>query len=322
MRYSPRKLAKLHEKMKYLSTDSWRGWCDAVYWCDDGPHGNMWFRGGDVVFCKIDEVLRFFESVRLTRRKIILVTGEGDLPCDSFRQKFLPANVAHWFATNVTQRNPRVSALPLGLGSTRSPTTLHAAEIACSREAGAQRDRWLYVNFRSDTNPAIRQPAFQYFKDHPGVGEWITFQPPLERGNNAKFLDALVRHRFVLCPPGNGVDTHRMWESLLAGAIPVVIRSLAMEPFSHLPVLFVDDYRQVTRELLGEALRRIEVPAAPSLETENKFWGDQIRSAENELAGREMMGWGQWVGASVAYGAGMMRRLCRTVKPSGTQVDD
>ena len=85
------------------------------------------------------------------------------------------------------------------------------------------------------------------------------------------------------------------------------------------PVLFVDDYRQVTKEVLSEALTRIVVPEAPSPETESVFWGNQIRLAENELAGREMMPWVQWVGASVAYGAGMMRRLCGAGNSAGEQ---
>ena len=39
-------------------------------------------------------------------------------------------------------------------------------------------------------------------------------------------LDSLMReHRWVLSPRGNGVDTHRTWESLYRGAYPVVAES-------------------------------------------------------------------------------------------------
>jgi hypothetical protein len=86
----------------------------------------MDFAGGEVVFCKIDEILSFFERLRLTRRRVVLVTGQGDFPCDPFRQSFLPGNVVQWFATNVTQAHSRITALPLGLGSPSSPTTLTA----------------------------------------------------------------------------------------------------------------------------------------------------------------------------------------------------
>ena len=294
--------------MSYLTTDSWRGWCDAVFWCDDGPHGNMGFRAGDIVFCKIDAVLGFFERLRLTRKLIILVTGEGDFPCDEFRQKFLPANVTWWFATNVTCSHPRVSPLPLGLGSPQSGMTLRAEEISGMRAEGRPRDRWLYVNFRPDTNPRVRQPVFDDFQCRSKSGDWITFQPPSERGTNAGFLGELIRHRFVLCPPGNGVDTHRMWEALLAGAVPVVLRSRAMEPFAHLPILFVEDFRRVTKELLEAALQKHpNPPPVPPLMTSD-FWQEKIRDAAAGRAENPLMGWSEWIGESLAYGKGMMKR--------------
>ena len=297
--------------MNYVTTDSWREWCDAEFWSDERSLGNMGFRAGDVVFCKIDEALQFFERLRLTRKRIVLVTGQGDLPCDAFRQGFLPANVARWFATNVTHPHPRVTAWPLGLGASGSTVTLRAEEILARRAAGVPRDRRLYVNFRPDTNRAVRQPAFDFFRDNPGAGDWITFQAPSERGTNTLFLEALVRHRFVVCPPGNGVDTHRMWESMLAGAIPVVLRSAAMEPFFHLPILFVDDFRQVTEKLLEEAIARSEVPDEPPAEMGSGFWNNKIRDAGKGLQGSDFMGWGQWVREAASYGAGMIGRRLR-----------
>lgn len=33
------------------------------------------------------------------------------------------------------------------------------------------------------------------------------------------------RYKYVVCPRGNGLDTHRFWETLYRGSIPIVIRS-------------------------------------------------------------------------------------------------
>jgi len=299
--------------MNFVTTDSWREWCDAAFWCDESPRRNEGFRAGDVVFCKIDEVLGFFERLRLTRKRIILVTGEGDLPSDAFRQEFLPANVVRWFATNVTAAHPRATAIPLGLGSPRSAVTLRASDILELRASEIVRDRWLYVNFRPDTNPVVRQPVFEDFQNRSESGEWITFQPPGERGGaNTEFLGELLRHRFVLCPPGNGVDTHRMWEALLAGAVPVVLRSQAMEPFSELPLLFVEDFRQTTKDFLEKAFeKRPEPPDVHPLMT-SEFWNNKIRDAADQLAANPMMGWGEWTSEAFSYGREMLgRRLER-----------
>ena len=40
--------------------------------------------------------------------------------------------------------------------------------------------------------------------------------------NNLEYLKELSKYKFSLCPPGNGLDTHRVWESLLVGTIPIV----------------------------------------------------------------------------------------------------
>ena len=45
----------------------------------------------------------------------------------------------------------------------------------------------------------------------------------IERENKdlVGYLDSLIRYKYVLCPEGNGIDTHRFWETIYAGSIPV-----------------------------------------------------------------------------------------------------
>lgn len=268
----------------------------------------MDFKAADVVFCKIDEVTRFFERLRLTRKKIILVTGEGDLPCDAFRQSFLPPNVVHWFATNVTCSHPRVTALPLGLGSPSCPTTLTGGELTALRELGHRKDGWLYVNFRAETNPRERLIPSEHFQQIAQSSTWVTFENPTQRGENAGYLRQLARHRFILCPPGNGVDTHRMWEAILAAAIPVVKRSEAMEPFRKLPILFVDDFRDVTVELLEKAHHEIRGGVHPEVMTTESYWAESIRAKHAEIHGDGFISRRDWIAESARYGVGMLAR--------------
>jgi hypothetical protein len=41
----------------------------------------------------------------------------------------------------------------------------------------------------------------------------------------ASYLDDMARCRWVLSPPGNGVDCHRTWEALYLGVTPIVLRT-------------------------------------------------------------------------------------------------
>ena len=74
-------------------------------------------------------------------------------------------------------------------------------------------------------------------------------------------LKELRKNRFVVSPPGNGLDSHSTWEALLVGCIPIVASSALDPVYEDLPVWKVNDWRDVTddavkkmeEELLGKA---------------------------------------------------------------------
>ena len=55
---------------------------------------------------------------------------------------------------------------------------------------------------------------------------------------------------FVLCPQGNGIDTHRIWESLYCGSIPIVEDHIGFDQFKNLPIMFVDDFYKISEKSL------------------------------------------------------------------------
>ncbi len=70
----------------------------------------------------------------------------------------------------------------------------------------------------------------------------------------AEHFGSLRKHRFMVSPAGDGLDTHATWEALLAGCIPVVPRSPSDPLFEDLPVWLVDSWEEVT----DEAVLRVE----------------------------------------------------------------
>jgi hypothetical protein len=66
-----------------------------------------------------------------------------------------------------------------------------------------------------------------------------------------------------VCPQGNGVDTHRIWEALALGTIPIV-RTSSIDPlFVDLPVLIVHDWAELNTEDASEKLIRWQAALAP-----------------------------------------------------------
>ena len=68
----------------------------------------------------------------------------------------------------------------------------------------------------------------------------------------------MCNYSFVLSPFGNGYDCHRTWEALCLGAIPIVRAKQFKHLFADLPVLNVDEWSDVTPELLQETIRQFK----------------------------------------------------------------
>ncbi|MCX6957050.1 MAG: hypothetical protein NT164_00675 [Verrucomicrobiae bacterium] len=288
----------------FVRSDLFQKNCDYIYWSNAQPKANTHFKAGDIVFCKTDEVLRLFEHLRLTRKRIVLVTGESDIPCNFFRQQFLPCNVVQWFANNVTHPHPRVTALPLGLGGMQDLVTLNIH----SQKSDISREQWLYINFRPETNCGVRQEIYDSFQARAQQEHWMTFESPKDHGNNEEFLAQLRRHRFVLAPPGNGVDTHRLWEALALGAYPIALRSSVLEPFEALPILFVDHYDEITLDFLKKNFLEFQTKEQNLFMLQMDFWVQKIKDAKLSLKGKEKLTWRKRLEESFLYGLSIIKR--------------
>ena len=103
-------------------------------------------------------------KIRQARNRVVLVSSESDRPItEEFLQR-CPPQIAHWFSTNIQAKNEKLSVLPLGLANSYCGITLKAPLIAAHSRPFAERSRWLYVNFRTTSNPAAREPVLHHFR--------------------------------------------------------------------------------------------------------------------------------------------------------------
>lgn len=58
------------------------------------------------------------------------------------------------------------------------------------------------------------------------------------------------RSKYVLVPRGNGLDTHRVYESMYFNAIPIVLTGQFDHFYEHLPVLIVQSWSEINEEYL------------------------------------------------------------------------
>lgn len=67
------------------------------------------------------------------------------------------------------------------------------------------------------------------------------------------YFDLTAKYQFILCLPGNGIDSHRVWETLYQGSFPVLIRDEWSQSLATLglPILEITDLDELTSGLLN-----------------------------------------------------------------------
>jgi len=89
-----------------------------------------------------------------------------------------------------------------------------------------------------------------------------------------------TRYAFVVSPHGHGLDCHRTWESLTLGNIVIVKRSSLDALYEGLPVVIVDDWREITENNLHRwhVEHRDAFTCAEVLERlTNRYWITRMR---------------------------------------------
>ena len=65
------------------------------------------------------------------------------------------------------------------------------------------------------------------------------------------YWKALLDHKFIISPEGNGIDCHRHYEALMAGCIPILEDNpLIREKYAGCPVLYTKNYLDINERFL------------------------------------------------------------------------
>lgn len=180
---------------------------------------------------------------------IVLITHNGDTNITPDYE--IPECVVKWFAQNVAMTHPKIQSIPIGLENSRWYPKLKKREVMqdyYNQYTGSvlRHSKLVYMNHNVKTNPKERQFLYDHFSKEP----WVTSEEGKNGVNFNGYVESLCSHSFVFCPEGNGIDTHRTWEALYMGCIPIEKRNLNNQYYQELPILFVDSWEDVTEKYL------------------------------------------------------------------------
>jgi hypothetical protein len=175
----------------------------------------------------------------------IIFTGFEDTPIDDFIFDKIPENVLGVFAVNSISFGGKVHPIPYGLQRKLSSSDNRLNVMTKTITDYIQPTKLLYVNHSIKTNPNERMGINEWFIDKP----WSTVDT--YRIDYETFLNKIKNHKFMVCPIGNAIDCHRNWEVLYLKRVPIMKKNKYLEElFYDFPVLFVNEFSEITEELL------------------------------------------------------------------------
>jgi len=208
-----------------------------------------------------ENIIKEFFSTIITKfnNSIILITLETD--GFKIKDEYLKNNkLKHWFTWNKSVDHIKLSTIPIGLNYYRQVHVLK--EFLDNTEK--EKEKLLGINFSPNTNK-IRSKLIE-----KGNNEWNHFCEIIEKKEdekvyyrksiidgkikiqetNIKYYEEISKFKFILSPPGEGIDCHRTWEALYMGCIPIVENSTISDLYKDLPIVVVKNWNEINETFL------------------------------------------------------------------------
>ena len=194
----------------------------------------------------------FFELIKNLENKFIIITHNCDVNINNVDN--LPKNVIKWYAQNVNVKNDRLESIPIGLENSKWFGHINKKQQILNKLKESKKNyNLVYMNYNINTNIKERKYLFDLLKNE----KFVTVQMGHNGQNYDNYIDNIYNHKFVLCPEGNGIDTHRTWETLYLNSIPIEKRNINNSFYTDLPICFVDNWEEVTEDFLYKEYDRI-----------------------------------------------------------------
>ena len=183
------------------------------------------------------------------------------------------------FGTNLWNYKNYSESIPLGLTNFCDDSPLHLIygnndhlrKATLAQPFNSNFDGSIYVNFSVHTNVSTRSQVLEVLKGCANA-EYGDFDPT-EQGRIG-YLKSMRQSNFTICPEGNGVDTHRLWETIYMGGIPILRRNNFLpKVLNQLPVIQIDNWESILdRKFLESEWNRIQSTIFDLQSIRASFW--------------------------------------------------
>ena len=224
----------------------------------------------NIIYTHTTYVKKLFELISKLPQEFVIITHNSDINITS--DYIIPPNVRKWHTTNINAFDHRLYSIPIGLENDRwYPELKKKEKMLAKLERPRGYKNLVYMNHNIKNNVSERVKPYEALV----YKSYCTTRMGSNGNGFDDYLDNIYNHFFVVCPNGNGMDTHRVWETLYMGSIPIMKRDLNNMYYSHLPILFIDEWSEINEGVLWDAHDRL-YGFSYIKELEFSYWENKI----------------------------------------------
>jgi hypothetical protein len=205
-----------------------------------------------IVFVYTHRIFDFFSKyIYKFKNRFILVSHNSDKNIDESFKAFADHHlIVHWFSQNANIKHEKISYIPIGVANTQWQHGNRELFNNIKPISFKDKAKLVYFQFSIHTNPEKRLLCKSKLE------KYYTFT---ENVSQIEYLNRLNSSKFIIAPEGNGIDTHRLWESLFCGSIPIVKKCILTEEISKIfPIILIEDWDEVTPAFLENKSKEYE----------------------------------------------------------------
>lgn len=235
----------------------------------------------DIIFIKTDFLEEFLTNeIDQIKNYFILITHNSDYPITKKQTDLLGNKNIKWFAQNLSfdaSKDQRLEPLPIGLENRSYFKHGKIKNFDFVIPDKNKKNNKMYCSFNTLTNKK-RISVLNFVKENK-LTEIENFT------NHKNYIKKLSTYKFNICPVGNGLDTHRFWESIAVHTLPIVENSEFIQNFKKLgvPMLVLENWYDI-KNYDEESLINIYEKNYEKFTKENflstEFWIKRIKSFE------------------------------------------
>jgi len=207
-------------------------------------------KDNDIIFVKTDYIYRgdFVTLLNVIKSKFTLISAISSYNVGLGHPNYINIlnsdKLKYWFCTNPPDvKSSKLVGLPIGF----EEEDREGGNQEVIKKHWDKKPQWedkinkLYLSYHTLGNNPDRDKNIKYLSSL----EFVHVEK--NKLSFDKYLEEMSKYKYTICLEGSGFDTHRNYESLLVGSIPIMIQSTVKSIYDewNLPSIFVKEWKEI-----------------------------------------------------------------------------